>query len=270
MRVLIGVFAALVSVSSVHASAGDPKADARRHVARADKLVKAGDTAVAIDTYWQALAAATRIGDAEERYATANVIRLRIADSELAAHREDGDPGHLDAAQAVLDEYVKVRHPADPKRAQALYDEIDRRRHPAPAPPPTRPASVPAPAPPPTAPAEIQPLPSPVARPMVISGATLLGVGGAATIGMIAALVIHGRADDDVDAATTPDARDDAEGRRKAARAGAIASGVIAAATVTAGVPLLVIGLQKRRGARVVAAPGFGPTGPTFAVCGRF
>jgi hypothetical protein len=266
MRVLIAALASLAIVSPAHAGRGDPKADTRRHMSHADKAVKAGDTAVAIDRYWEALGAAARIRDPEERYATANAIRLRIAETELAAHRVDGDPRHLDAGQAVLDEYVKVHNPADPKRAQALYDELDRRRHPPPPPAPA--AHTPAPAPAPTL--EMQPTPRSTARPMVIAGGTLVGVGGVATIGMIAALVVHSGADDDADAATTPDARDDAEQRRKSARAGAIASGVIALAAFTAGVPLLVIGLQKRRGARVFASPRFGSGGPAFALHGRF
>jgi hypothetical protein len=266
MRVLIAVLASLAIVSSAHASRGDPKADARRHVTHADKAVKAGDTAVAIDRYWEALGAAARIRDPEERYATANVIRLRIAETELAAHRVDGDPRHLDAAQAVLDEYVKVHNPADPKRAQALYDELDRRRHPPPAPTP----AAQAPPPRPVAPLEIPPRPSTVARPMLIAGATLTAAGGVAAIGLIAALVVHNDADDDVDAASTIDERDDAEQRRASARAGAIASGVLAAAMLGAGVPLLVISLQKRRAARVIASPGLGPAGPAFALHGRF
>jgi hypothetical protein len=264
----ITIVLALALAAPAPRKRSDPQTEATRQVAHADKIRKAGKADEAIDAYWQALAAAARIADLETRYARANQIRLRIAEAHLEAHRIDHDDGHLDAAQAVLDEYVKVRNPAERQRAQELYDEIDRRRHAAPA--PVAPPLPPPPSPPAVPPPQPTHRPTSIARPMLIAGASLTALGGVATIGMIAALVVHNDAAKDVDDATTPDAKGDAVDRRDSARAGAIASGVIAAAAFGAGVPLLGLAMHRRRSLRVTASPAIGPRGVTFAITGRF
>lgn len=259
------VFLSLALVAPAHGQRDAHRAEADRRVSHADKVAKAGKFGEAIEGYSRALGEAAQIADFDTRYATANRIRLRIAEVHLDAHRIDHDNAHLDAAQAVLDEYVKVRDPEELDRAQRLYDEIDARRYPSST--PSAPLAAPEPTP---TDAQVVHRPTSIARPMLIAGATLTVVGGIATSGMIAALLVQRKAGKDADNATVFGEHEDARHRQDSARAGAIASGVVALAAFTAGIPLLVVSLHRRRALRLTTSPAIGPGRVSFAVAGRF
>lgn len=238
----------------------DHESAAVQQVAHGDDAVKAGDHAGAIKAYEQALSSAALIPDFDVRYDVANNVRLRLAEAHLQAHLVDRDASHLETAETLLDDYVRTSNPAEPKRAQALFDEINARRYPpkAPAGRETR------------VPDDIVSRPASEGRPMVIAGATLTAVGGIATIGLFVALGVRSKAAKDYKAGPSQEDRDAAGDRHRAARSGAIASGLIAAAAFAAGIPLLFIGLKKRKASRLAIAPFLGTRELAFTFAGRF
>jgi hypothetical protein len=256
----ISLILAVALAAAPRARRVDHETDAAKQVAHGDAAIEKGENANAITAYERALSSAALIPDTDVRYDAVNNVRLRLAEAHLQAHRADGAPAHLDTAEALLDEYVKTHDAAEPERAQALFDEIQTRRHP----------PVPAAAGESTPASDATPRPVQTGKPMLIAGATLTAVGGASAIGLFVTLGIQSKASKDYKAGPTDEDREEAGARHDAARSGAIATGVITAAALAAGIPLLVIGMQKRKATQVTVAPVLGQRGAAIAIAGRF
>jgi hypothetical protein len=110
-------------------------------------------------------------------------------------------------------------------------------------------------------------------KPLVITGAALMGVGGVG-IGLLLGGVIGSlSAQTQYDAADPGSAeRDTAEKKGKAMNGLAIAGGVIAPVFLGTGVALLIVGLRKNKAARdgYVLAPSIGPSFTGLSLTGRF
>ena len=211
-----------------------------------------------------------------ERSAGRRVLGFDLAQAQMRAHAQDGDPARLDAAKPLLEAYVAwVDRPAhtmdegekqDRQRAVELLAKIEQETAPPPVPPPA--ISPPTPEPPPPPLAE----PKPRGTGLLIGGGVALAAGIGSIVGAAAAVSAGGDAEDAYNLASETGDSDgvdaaNRDGRR--ANAGFIAASASAVAFTAAGVTMLTIGgLRRKR--YVSASASVTPSSAGASVSVRF
>jgi hypothetical protein len=229
--------------------------------------------------YAGAIASLTRLYELVVHDPEAAALRQRVQwalhDAHLGAYGLQQDRRHLDLAHDLVGKYLEALPDTDVERREGAQTELARiegmieaHREPEPDPVPAPvPEPVPEPDPEPAAeiPETTAPPPDPSARPLIIAGATLAGVGVVGTALLVGGLASANSAVGTFE--TEPAQRDDARAAIKRGNAIGIAGGVIAGAFTITGAVLLGLGLQRRR---ATIGPAALRGGPGLVWTGRF
>lgn len=227
------------------------------------------------------------VDDTAENAEIKTALLYNIAGAHSEAYEIDGDITHLNKAKVLLQRfsdnieqlYEGDQVESEKAKVQAKIDEIqaklDEAKASEPPPPEPEPQPQPEPEPEPAGPVDDGFKP---AKPLIISGAVLIGLGAAGVgigiAGGVRGMMINNEFTEEELAGESPDALSD----RRARLARGSTSNVLAAVGYGVGIPAMITGAvllgvgasRKAKNDRIRVSGTFGPSGGLVALEGRF